>query len=187
MLKCLDDAGVCVVSQQCLRLNRLEQRKALRTISLGVFVVMWRLCTDLHWCHWSRSWRMSSTRSIPRRSSSSRTSVTSRRRASCQQASGSYFEVPTREALWFGGYIGSAVVVPFDERVHRVSPNVLCVWRSSTTHVYTLDALSLSLSLSLSLICLTAQGKAISVVRACGHNRQRNIRLVDQLNEYHRR
>ena len=42
--------------------------------------------------------------------------------------------------------------------------------------------LSLSLSLSLSLICLTAQGKAISVVRACGHNRQRNIRLVDQLN-----
>jgi len=57
---------------------------------------------------------------------------------------------------------------------------VLCVWRSSTAHVYALDALSLSLSLS--LIYLTAQGKAISVVRACGHNRQRNIRLVDQLN-----
>ena len=42
--------------------------------------------------------------------------------------------------------------------------------------MYALDALSLSLS------CVTAQGKAISVVRACGHNRQRSIRLVGQLN-----
>ena len=155
MLKCLDDAGVCVVSQQCLRLNRLEQRKALRTISLGVFVVMWRLCTDLHWCHWSRSWRMSSTRSIPRRSSSSRTSVTSRRRASCQQASGSYFEVPTRDALWFGAHIGSTVVVELKHRsmsVHIGFHPMCCVSGAHLPHMCMLLMLSLSLSLSPSYI-----------------------------------
>ena len=121
-------------------------------ISLGVFVVMWRLCTDLHWCHWSRRWRMSSTRSIPRRSSSSRTSVTSRRRASCQQASGSYFVAPTREALWFGGHIGSAVVVELKHRsmsVHIGFHPMCCV---SGAHLPQMCML-LMLSLSLSLMC----------------------------------
>ena len=125
------------------------KRIAANDISLGVFVVMWRLCTDLHWCHWSRRWRMPSARSIPRRSSSSRTSVTSRRRASCQQASTSYFEVPTREALWFGGHIGSTVAVELNHRsmsVHIGFHPMYCVSGAHLPHMCILSMLSLSLS-----------------------------------------
>jgi len=97
---------------------------------------------------WSRRWRMSNTCSIPRRSSSSRTSVTSRRRASCQQASGSYFEVPTREAL-FGGHIGSAVVVELNHRsmsVHIGFHPMYCVSGAHLPQMCMLLMLSLSLS-----------------------------------------